>query len=238
MGIGTGANANVYTFNYSREQHSTYHTFLGDVTYLDSDICLHGRYPYANLYEHNTVEFIEADDAHGNNGPNGPYNAFVRNRTTQDGIDLYSAPESVVLGCSTKSSGALGRSGNTSFSIQAYGKSYLAGGKMMPYESAPWIFYLGGTFVYRSDDPDFGFLKDISYYYTSRPYFLSSQYTWPSLGPEYENFYLKEKEGEYYRRLSKTIPAEGRYKAGNETYISRLTELRPSPPPGDRAAVD
>jgi hypothetical protein len=235
MGIGTGANANVYTFNYSREQYLTY-KFLGkDISYSDSDVCLHGRYPYANLFEHNIVEFIEADNEHG---ANGPYNAFFRNRVYEDNIDLYSAPESAVLGCSTKYSKALTKSGNTSFSFQAYGKSYLVSGKFVPYESAPWISYTGGSFVYRPDGPNFDFLKDISYYYTSRPYFLSSNYTWPSLGPEYENFYLKEKEGEYYRMLSQTIPAEGRYKSGNETYISKLTEWKPSPQPKDGGEVD
>ena len=236
MGIGTGANANVYTFNYSREQHSTYYVkYLGDIVYADSDICLHGRYPYANLYEHNIVEFIEADNEHG---ANGPYNAFFRNRVYEDNIDLDNAPNSAVLGCSTKSSTALKKSGSTSFSIQAYGKSWLVSGKMVPYENAPWISYSGGSFVYRPSAPDFGFLKDISYYYPSRPYFLPASYTWPAVGPEYENPLAEEQGGRYYRKLSQTIPAEGRYKSGNETFISKLMKLRSSPSPKDGAAVD
>jgi hypothetical protein len=227
MGIGTGANANVYTFNYSREQHSTYYVkYLGDIVYSDSDICLHGRYPYANLFEHNIIEFIEADNEHG---ANGPYNAFFRNRVYENNINLDNAPSSAVLGCSTKSSTALQKSGSTSFSIQAYGKSWLASGKMMPYENAPWISYSGNSFVYRPSDPDYGFLKDISYHYPSRPYFLSTSYTWPALGPEYENPLAEEQGGRYYRKLSQTIPAEGRYKSGNETFIIKLMGLRPSP---------
>lgn len=227
MGIGTGANANVYTFNYSREQHSTYHVkYIGDIVYADSDICLHGRYPYANLFEHNIIEFIEADNEHG---ANGPYNAFFRNRVYENNINLDNAPNSAVLGCSTKSSTALEKSGSTSFSIQAYGKSWLTSGKMMAYENAPWISYSGNSFVYRPSDPDYGFLKDISYYYPFRPYFLPASYTWPALGPEYENPLAEEQGGRLYRKLSQTIPAEGRYKSGNETFMLDLMELRPSP---------
>ncbi|MCX5914514.1 MAG: hypothetical protein NTV04_21590 [Deltaproteobacteria bacterium] len=235
MGIGTGANANVYTFNYSREQYSTHRILGKDISYSGSDVCLHGRYPYANLFEHNIVEYTEADNEHG---ANGPYNAFFRNRVYEDNIDLYSAPNSAALGCSTKSSKALTTSGNTSFSIQAYGKSYLVGGKFVPYESAPWISYAGGSFVYYPEGSNFDFLKDISYYYPSRPYFLPSSYTWPSLGSEYENPLAVEQEGRYYRKLSQTIPAEGRYKSGLETYISKPTQVRPSVPLTIKGKVD
>jgi hypothetical protein len=225
MGIGTGANSNVYTFNYSREQYSTYKILGKEIPYGDSDICLHGRYPYANLYEHNIVEQIEADDTHGDNGP---YNAFVRNRSYERNIDLYNAPYSTVLGSDSRSPG-VERHGKTSFSLEAYGKSYLMGGKLPPYAGAPWISYFSGSFLY---DPigqgdNFSFLKDISYFYTSRPYFLSAEYTWPTVGPEYENPYLMELQGKYYRRISQTIPAEGRYRSGQETYISRPTRVMP-----------
>ena len=223
IGIGTGVNCNVFTFNYSREQHSTYSWWIfKDIVYSDSDICLHGRYPYANLFEHNIVEFIEADNAHGNNGP---YNTFIRNRVYDYKIDLYNAPHSAVLGCDTKSYPAIHKDGHTSFSIEGYGKTYLVGGKFVSYEDAPWISYFGGHFIYHPDGTNFAMLKDISYFYTSRPYFLSSNYTWPSVGPELENPYLKE--GGFYRKISQTIPAEYRYRTGHETYISNLTRVAP-----------
>jgi hypothetical protein len=223
MGIGTGANSNVFTFNYSREQHSTYSWWIfKDIVYADSDICLHGRYPYANLFEHNIVEFIEADDAHGNNGP---YNAFVRNFAYADRIELYSAPHAAVLGCDTNQFPGLSAWGNTSLSMAAYGKTYLVGGKFVSYENAPWISYFDGSFWYHPDTANFAMLKDISYFYTSRPYFLSSKYTWPSIGPDLDNPFLKE--GEYDRQISQTIPAADRYKAGYETYISNFTRVAP-----------
>ena len=91
--------------------------------------------------------------------------------------------------------------------------------------SSPWISYFGGSFWYHPDSANFAMLKDISYFYTSRPYFLSSKYTWPSIGPDLDNPFLKE--GEYDRQISQTIPAVGRYKAGYETYISNFTSLAP-----------
>lgn len=222
MGIGTGANANVYTYNYSREQHSTYHVrLLGDIEYADSDICLHGRYPFANLFEHNIVEYIEADDAHGNNGS---YNAFVRNRVYENKIELYNAPDSAVLGCDTKSFPALEKYGNTSLSIEGNGKTYRLG-RFVSYDDAPWVSYLSGPFVYHPQGPNYAMLKDISYFYTSRPYFLSPNYTWPSVGPRWDHPYMDH--GQFRDYISQTIPAEVRYKTGNETYISKPTTVAP-----------
>jgi hypothetical protein len=221
-----------YTFNYSREQYSTYKILGKDISYSDSDVCLHGRYPYANLFEHNIVEFIEADNEHG---ANGPYNAFFRNRVYEDNIDLYNAPYSAVLGCDTKSSNALEMHGNTSFSIAGNGKTYRTG-KSVSYEDAPWVTYFSGPYTYDPEGPNFAMLKDISYFYASRPYFLSSSYTWPSIGPRWNHPYLDN--GSYPETISQTIPAEGRYKSGTKTYLSKLTELKPSPPAKDGAAVD
>jgi hypothetical protein len=70
MLVQAGANCNVFTYNYSTDQYWTGESGQGP------DLCLHGNYPFANLFEHNIVEHIEADNSHGNNGP---YNAFVRN---------------------------------------------------------------------------------------------------------------------------------------------------------------
>jgi len=95
MVSGGGANCNVWTYNYSREQ-----VCEGlPPTYRDID--LHAKYPYASLYEQNWVVTIGADDAFGNNGP---YNAFVRNYCYDDENDewgyihLLNAPNSSVLG--------------------------------------------------------------------------------------------------------------------------------------------
>jgi hypothetical protein len=215
MGIGTGANNNVYTFNYSREQYSTYKVGPWEISYSDSDICLHGRYPYANLFEHNMNEYIEADDEHGKNGP---YNAFVRNKVTEDNIELHNAPYSAVLGCEIESSPPVKTHGNTSFSIEGYGKLLYVNNNPVPYENAPWVPH---EFKFLKN---ISILKDVSYFYTTRPYFLSPGYTWPSIGPELENPALKS---EFDRKVSQTIPAKGRYDAGKETYISKITVVTP-----------
>jgi hypothetical protein len=73
---GAGSNCNVWSFNYSREQHYS-GSGVDDITSRDLD--LHAKYPFGHLFEHNVVEEIGADDAHGDNGP---YNAFIRNQIT------------------------------------------------------------------------------------------------------------------------------------------------------------
>lgn len=215
MGIGTGANSNVYTFNYSREQYSTYKIGPWEIPYSDSDICLHGRYPFANLFEHNMNEYIEADDVHGNNGP---YNAFIRNKVNEDNIELHNSPHSAVLGCEIKSSPPIRAHGNTFFSIEGYGKLLYVNNNPVPYENAPWAPH---EYKFLRN---LSILKDISYFYPSRPYFLSAEYTWPSIGPELENPELKS---EFDRRVSQTIPAKGRYDNGSKTYISKITRVAP-----------
>lgn len=71
MMVKQGANANVFAYN-----HSYGNTKL-------CDISLHGHYPYANLFEGNVAEFIEAADYWG---PCGPLNTFFRNRLTGKGV--------------------------------------------------------------------------------------------------------------------------------------------------------
>lgn len=102
MVSGGGANGNVWTFNYSREQLYTLEgkDWSDDPTTRDLD--LHAKYPFGNLYEHNWIKGIGADDCHGNNGP---YNAFLRNAIYNDVNDnwgkiiLKNCPQTSVLGC-------------------------------------------------------------------------------------------------------------------------------------------
>ena len=91
MVVGTGANCNVFTYNYSREQKWDW-----DFLYPGADICIHGRYPYANLFEHNTIDFIMADPSHGDNGP---YNTFFRNRyPSKSTICIFNSSYTNVIG--------------------------------------------------------------------------------------------------------------------------------------------
>ncbi len=95
MIVQAGANCNVFSFNYSREQDWNYSS-------QGADLCLHGNFPYSNLFEENNIEFIKADNEHG---VNGPYNSLVRNIVYDDVaeryffITLYEAQNSNVLGC-------------------------------------------------------------------------------------------------------------------------------------------
>jgi len=166
---------------------------------------LHGRYPYANLFEQNVVCQISADDTHNKNGP---YNAFLRNWVVVPPFEelkihgpiwLYDAPNTAVLGCETwMGSGGdpIDADGNTSLSVDIYGyfdgafRSHLY---MAAYESMIRLNYSA--------------LADVSYYYSERPNFLDFSFTWPSLGPAYTS------------SCSQSIPAYDRFLAGIRTYL-------------------
>lgn len=199
MTIGLGANCNVFDYNYSREQDSYEPQMLGD-------ICLHGRYPYANLFEQNVVCQISADDTHKKNGP---YNAFLRNWVVVPPIGriklhgpiwLHDAPNSGVLGCETW----MGPGGNpidatgstTSLSVDIYGRfngAFRSHAYMTAYESETRL--------------NASAMADVSYYYSSRPEYLDMSYTWPSLGPNYTT------------SCSQSIPAKDRYGSSKKTYL-------------------
>jgi len=140
MTIGLGANCNVFVYNYSREQTSYEPQMLGD-------ICLHGRYPYANLFEQNIVCQISADNTHNQNRP---YNAFLRNWVVVPPIDrlklhgpiwLYDAPNTAILGCETwtgPGENPIDDDGITSLSVDKYGYfngAYRTHAYMANYES-------------------------------------------------------------------------------------------------------
>lgn len=70
----SGANGNVFSYNFSRDP------FWTDVSLPANsagDLVMHGNYPYMNLAEGNTVQHIVVDASHGTNGP---MNTFFRNR--------------------------------------------------------------------------------------------------------------------------------------------------------------
>jgi hypothetical protein len=82
----SGANGNVFAYNYSREPYWT------DVTLPSGsagDMVLHGNYPYCNLFEGNCGQNIVVDDSHGKNGM---YNTYFRNRAEYYGIFMNFNP--------------------------------------------------------------------------------------------------------------------------------------------------
>lgn len=70
----SGANGNVFAYNFSRDPYWTDVTLPANSA---GDLVMHGNYPYMNLAEGNTVQHIVVDASHGNNGP---MNTFFRNR--------------------------------------------------------------------------------------------------------------------------------------------------------------
>lgn len=208
-----GANANVFTYNYSREQYAT----IYGVPYKDSDICLHGNYPYSNLFENNYVTYIEVDNEHD---INGPYNLFLRNRCYNDAIDQWgygteageikagikvkNGENTSVFGCEVSeiegTNGGLYYPSSLSGIIDVYGFE----------NESCYVCYTHYYYWYNNQNLAGTILKDISYYYSSEPDFVSnSGLSFPSLGPKYLST----------DNISHSIPARKRYlNSSTKTY--------------------
>jgi len=84
MLVQHGANGNAFIDNFSDKRVSTeFGQNNLDIRKL-GDIAVHGRFPFANLFEGNIVEHIRVDHYHGSSGPG---NTFFRNRTTRRGFN-------------------------------------------------------------------------------------------------------------------------------------------------------
>ena len=106
MLLQTGANGNVIAYNYSTEPYWDDQYFFIPTDY-PADLCLHGNYPYANLFEGNIIANLYIDNSHG---ANGPYNTFYRNRIYNYGIIMtgnHSHKQSIVGNEITKASGSI-----------------------------------------------------------------------------------------------------------------------------------
>lgn len=80
MLLQAGANGNVLAYNYS------YDVYWEDVSLpadAAGDMCLHGNFPYMNLFEGNVAQNLVIDASHG---INGKYNTFFRNRAENYGL--------------------------------------------------------------------------------------------------------------------------------------------------------
>lgn len=155
MMVKTGANGNVFSYNYSREVHRS--EFLSN---YGGDISLHGHYAYANLFEGNIVQNIQIDHEWG---PSGPYNTFFRNRAENygiifsDGNPLTSNSEHIV--------------GNDVSNI--IGSYIITGSDHIQHGNN-----IRGTITPPGTDT----LADTSYYLTEEPGFWDIPDSWPSLG--------------------------------------------------------
>jgi hypothetical protein len=217
MMVQAGANHNVFAFNYSYKQywvHDTYGRgpicgFLGWPEYCGGDICLHGNYPFNNLFEQNWSCIIVADGYHG---PNAQYNMFFRNMTYDDEredqhcVQLHDTPDYYVGGCmcDIERATAINETGESS-GVDWFGywegSSYMIG--HIP-------FYMG---TYGTED---GYLPTKSYFYASRPEFLLENYSWPSIGPKLDRY-------DNFSTISQNIPARDRFDNTIKTYLQNPT---------------
>lgn len=157
MMVKTGANGNVFAYNYSIEPHRN--EFPSDA---GGDLSLHGHYAFANLFEGNIVQNIIIDHYWG---PSGPYNTFFRNRAGLYGIIFTSSEvetdfQNIV--------------GNEVTNTQWFHGLYaLSGTGHFEYGNN-----VKGTIIPSGTDD----LADTSYYLTQQPYFWDVAETWPSIG--------------------------------------------------------
>lgn len=154
----TGANGNVFSYNYSREVHRS------ELPYdLGGDISLHGHYAFANLFEGNIVQNIMVDHYWG---PSGPYNTFFRNRSELYGIIFSNGNPSA-----TDSQHLIGNeTTNMGFLMGQYsitGTGHIQHGNNIRGAITP-----AGT----------GSLSDTTYYLEDEPIFWNISDSWPSLG--------------------------------------------------------
>ena len=159
MLLQSGANGNVFGFNYSI---TPFWTDVSLPSNASGDVVLHGNYPYANLFEGNICQNIVIDDSHG---INGPFNTFFRNRAELYGIFMNSAPAS-------NDQNFIGNEvTNTGFFLGLYNLS--GTGHFQYANNVKGVINPSGTST----------LADQSYYNNSQPPFLKGLSTWPSIGP-------------------------------------------------------
>ena len=220
--VQDGANTNVFGYNYSREQEwKIYIPIWGDDIKLPDntgqDLCVHGDYTFANLFEGNSVVNIWADDTHGRNGP---YNTFLRNYTSNPRSDLTDAANFEKIEY-------VNFIGNTHIdNIQLHNVKHFIDIYTQEYpQGYPWEYYV--TKRHNDNLGDYHFINDISYYYCDKNYssdlsykpeFLDG-YDWPPMGPptnlEYDEII------EYHDHQNSSIPAKDRWKnQSTKTYNS------------------
>jgi len=156
MLVQSGANGNVFDYNYSLEPFKT-DTIPYD---FSGDIVIHGNYPYLNLFEGNIVQNIVIDASHG---INGPYNTLFRNRAASYGIFISpgAGDSSNIVGNEITGTGFY------------KGNYYLQGNGNLEYgnNKNDSIIPAGSTV-----------LTEKSYIYNTMPAFWNIPSLWPSVG--------------------------------------------------------
>jgi hypothetical protein len=158
MMVKTGANGNVFGYNYSTDVNQDVYPFDAS-----GDISLHGHYPFANLFEGNIVQNITIDHYWG---PSGPHNTFFRNRAQLWGIQITNN--------SVKSDSQNLVGNEVSYNLGLYGQYSLTGSNHFEFGND-----VQGTITPAGTSN----LTDNSYYLSSKPVFWDIADPWPPLGP-------------------------------------------------------
>lgn len=154
----TGANGNVFSYNYSIEPYRS-----EQIHDASGDISLHGHFAYSNLFEGNIVQNIIIDHYWG---PSGPYNTFFRNRAELYGIimtvsELQQTNDQNFVGSEVT---------NTAF---LHGLFTLTGSNNFEFGNN-----VKGNIIPAGTNE----LSDSSYYLSQQPNFWDSNISWPSVG--------------------------------------------------------
>lgn len=153
-----GANGNVFAYNYSIEPNRS-----EPIPDYGADLCLHGHYPFANLFEGNIAQNLMIDIVWG---PSGPFNTFFRNK-----VELYG----ILMSSGSVQSDRQNFVGNDVSSTQLLQGNYSLVGT--------GHFQSGNRVQGNVTPANTATLNDFSYYLdTVRPFFWNLQQTLPGVG--------------------------------------------------------
>jgi len=245
MLLSTGANSNVFTFNYSREPEWDFFkdgsgwkslpwvtqwlgNIFGDVP---GQIEMHGQYPFSNLFEGNIIPTIMSDGTHG---LNGPYNTYFRNNAyNQAHMELYSMHWANAFG---NNIGVITADNHVVVTPELFSSTwknlhndeywvassnvrdvYLSAGYERSHAYWGYNRISSGN---RETVYSKAYFHLISEYYASKPSFIDASYSWPATGPH-------TSLGSYAScPISQDIPAKDRYWDTEKTYLDHET-VRP-----------
>ena len=167
MMVKTGANGNVFGFNYSRDP---YRNGSGEYPAdFPGDIAIHGHWPFANLFEGNIVSNIITDQTWG---PAGPFNTMFRNRA--EGYGMIVTPDSPSNDQNYVGNDVMKGKSNIVVNLY-YGLPYNLNGS----GHFAWGNDVSGSGVQPSGT---GALADVSYYRAAASGFCELAPSWPSIG--------------------------------------------------------
>jgi Secretion system C-terminal sorting domain len=228
MLVQDGANANVFGYNYSRDQEWYCDRYGIDICADGdgADLCVHGDYAYSNLFESNWVTNIWLDAIHG---WNGPFNTFLRNITEQrQYIMNFNAHYTNFVGNEFSKGVKASYDGIPDWIEDLFGLAsiynslYISDTYFHIYDDPPnwststygspsteWWYsiFVAGGIPAQSQYLDHSFLNDLSYYKSDIPsFFIPGSDPWPGSGP-----FTNLDYDEYVDPHTFSIPAKWRW---------------------------